>query len=126
MHVGVMCFVFSFGQRLLKFYRDRHGSMIGPEGEKTECRISYLFCHDGKLEHLVSVDDHSLFGDRIVTAFLSTTTGSCTTGSAYITLLWYVVDTLPPILYSSVLLITAALSAFVQPHISTPVRVERS
>ena len=44
MHVGVLYFVSSFAQLLLKVYRARHGSMIGPEGEKTECRISYLVC----------------------------------------------------------------------------------
>ena len=87
---------------------------------------TYLFYHDGQPEHLVSVHGHSLFGDRTVTASLSTTTGGCTTGLAYITLLWYLVDTLLWILYFSVLLITAALSAFVQPHNSTPVWVERS
>ena len=120
MHVGVVYFVSSFAQLLLKVYRARHGSMIGLEGEKTECRILYVFCHDGKPEHLVSVDGHSLFGDRVVTAFPSTTTGGCTMRLAYIALLWYLVDTLPRMLYFSVLLITAALSTFVQPHNSTP------
>ena len=37
MHVGVLYFVSSFAQLLLKVYRARLGSMIGPEGQKTEC-----------------------------------------------------------------------------------------
>ena len=91
-----------------------------------EFRTWYVFYHDGKPENLISVDGHSLFGDRVVTTFLSTTTGGGTTVLVYITRLWYLVDTLPRILYVSVLVITSALSAFVQPHNSTPVRVERS